>query len=187
MKTNHINSYPLGNQVEKRDDIDFEPDFKVIYERYFGLIEIYVIRNSGTSKDAEDLFQDVMIVLVEKLNKDNFQLRAKLKTYIMAIAKNLWLKKLRDTPKYEEFDFRNEKDFYEEMDVFIKKERGYREQLKFLFSKMTAHCDRLLRDIYYKLKSIVQIQKEYGYSSKHNATNQKHKCIKQLRELKSQH
>lgn len=163
-----------------------ENSFKIIYKQYYGLVENHVLRNSGNVNDAKDLFQEVMLVLAEKLERDDFVLTAKLKTYVLAIAKNLWLKSLRNTSKQEVFERKHDKYFYEEMQLSIEKEMSYSQRLKRLFTKMTAHCSRLLDDIYYKAKSILQIQQEYGYSTKHNAQNQKHKCIEQLRNLKDQ-
>lgn len=165
---------------------DKENSFKLIYEKYYGMVEAHVFRNSGNSSDAKDLFQDVMIVLVEKLERDDFVLSALLKTYIMAIAKNLWLKKLRGSRKNESWDYRHENNLFEEMQSSIEKETSYTDKLQKLFHKITDHCHKLLDDIYYKMKSILDIQKEYGYSSKHNAQNQKHKCVQQLRQLNDQ-
>lgn len=165
---------------------DKENSFKLIYEKYYGLIEYHVLRNSGDSDDAKDLFQDVMIVLVQKLERDDFVLSAKLKTYIMAIAKNLWLKKLRDSGKNVSWNYKHENNLFEEMQSSIERETTYTDRLQQLFHKMTDHCHKLLDDIYYKMKSILDIQKDYGYSSKHNAQNQKHKCVQQLRQLKDQ-
>jgi hypothetical protein len=38
--------------------------------------------------------------------------------------------------------------------------------------------------MFFENKNIETIQKEYGYSSRHNAQNQKHKCIEQVRKVK---
>jgi hypothetical protein len=38
--------------------------------------------------------------------------------------------------------------------------------------------------MFFKSKSIEDIQLEYGYTSKHNAQNQKHKCLQQVRKVK---
>jgi hypothetical protein len=38
----------------------------------------------------------------------------------------------------------------------------------------------------FKNKPIEQIQKDYGYSTKHNAQNQKHKCVQQIKKIKEQ-
>ena len=40
--------------------------------------------------------------------------------------------------------------------------------------------------ICFSSKKIEQIQKEYGYSSKQNAQNQKYKCVEQIRRVKEQ-
>jgi len=39
--------------------------------------------------------------------------------------------------------------------------------------------------MFFKEKAIELIQKEYGYSTKHNAQNQKHKCVEQIRKIKA--
>ena len=39
--------------------------------------------------------------------------------------------------------------------------------------------------MFFKNKNIEEIQKEFGYSSRHNAQNQKHKCIEQVRKIKN--
>jgi DNA-directed RNA polymerase specialized sigma24 family protein len=53
------------------------------------MVEYFILNNNGRTDDAEDIFQDTMIVLLEKLRQDDFMLTASIKTYIMAIAKNL--------------------------------------------------------------------------------------------------
>lgn len=71
--------------------------FSHIYTDHFQMVKKFVLINNGNISDAEDLYQDTMIILSRKLEDDDFKLTAKLSTYIMAIAKNLWYKKLRDS------------------------------------------------------------------------------------------
>ena len=80
------------------EDLQMESDqaYTFIYQKYYETVQRFILRNSGTSDDAQDIFQDTMLVVVEKLRKDNFRLTASLKTYVTAIAKHLWFKKLRD-------------------------------------------------------------------------------------------
>lgn len=158
--------------------------FGLLYKEYFPMVNRFVINNSGKIEDAEDLFQDTMIVLIEKLQQDNFHLTASIKTYIMAIAKNIWLKRLRKSYQEVEFsDLYNNK-FFEEIDIAIEKEKSYWDKLQNYMHQITEHCKGLIHDIFFKEKAIEQIQKEYGYSSTHNAQNQKHKCIEQIRRIK---
>lgn len=159
--------------------------FGRLYQSYFGMVDYYIIKNSGSTNDAEDIFQDTMVVLIEKLRQDNFQLTASIKTYIMAIAKNLWLKRLRNNRAAMDFELLYEDEFMQEIDLSIEAEKSYKDKLQNYMHKITKHCKGLIHDIFFKEKAIEQIQKEYGYTSIHNAQNQKHKCIEQIRKVKA--
>jgi RNA polymerase sigma factor (sigma-70 family) len=160
--------------------------FGQLYKEYFGMVNRFITNNSGRTDDAEDIFQDTMLVLIQKLRQDNFELTASIKTYIMAISKNLWLKRLRTVYRETEFTDIHNNQFYEEINIAIEQERSYKDKLQNYLHKITTHCQGLIHDMFFKEKSIEQIQKDYGYSTKHNAQNQKHKCIKQIRKMKDQ-
>jgi RNA polymerase sigma factor (sigma-70 family) len=160
--------------------------FGQLYKEYFGMVNRFVLNNSGRSDDAEDVFQDTMLVLIEKLRQDNFILTASIKTYIMAISKNLWLKRLRTAYRTTEFNDIHDNKFYEEINLAIDNEKSYADKLQNYMHKITKHCQGLIHDMFFKEKAIEQIQKEYGYSNKHNAQNQKHKCVEQIRKVKEQ-
>lgn len=160
--------------------------FGEMYKKYFPVVNRFVINNSGSEADAQDVFQDTMLVLVEKLRKDDFVLTASLKTYIMAIAKHLWFKKIRDAVQVVELSESQNQSFFEEIEQSIEHEKTYSDKLQYYMTKITDHCNRLLHDIFFKNKPIEEIQKQYGYSTKHNAQNQKHKCVEQIRKVKEQ-
>lgn len=158
--------------------------FGALYKEHFGNVRRFVLKNSGNAQDAEDLFQDTLLVFVGKVRQDDFQLTASTKTYLMAIAKHLWLKKMRGTALEVLFDEADNTSFYEQLQSSIDQETTYWDKLQYYLSKITAHCSRLMHDMFFRNKSIEVIQQEYGYSTKHNAQNQKHKCIEQIRKVK---
>jgi RNA polymerase sigma factor (sigma-70 family) len=160
--------------------------FGQLYKAYFGMVNRFVTNNNGRTGDAEDIFQDTMMVLLEKLRQDNFQLTASIKTYIMAISKNLWLKRLRNVSRETEFTDIHGNNFYEEISISIEQEKNYWDKLQNYIHKISDHCQGLIHDIFFKEKAIEQIQQEYGYSTKHNAQNQKHKCVEQIRKIKEE-
>lgn len=178
----------MSNYSSILEDLKTENNhaFGNLYKNHFAAVQRFVLRNSGSADDAEDLFQDTMIVLTQKLRLDNFILSSSVKTYIMAIAKNLWFKKLRDTKQETRLTPLLEETFYEELNLFIEQERTYTDKLYHYFHKITAHCKGLIHDMFFKNKSIEQIQEKYKYSSIHNAQNQKHKCVEQIRRVKEQ-
>ena len=160
--------------------------FGVMYKNYFTVVSRFITNNKGTNDDAEDIFQDTMIALVAKLRQDDFILEASVKTYIMAIAKNLWFKRLRSFNREMEFTDIQDNKYYEEISLAIEQEKTYWDKLQNYIHQITEHCKGLIHDMFFKNKPIEQIQKEYGYSTKHNAQNQKHKCVEQIRKVKEQ-
>lgn len=170
--------------IDLKEESNFA--FGELYKNYFKSIHHFVLNNNGSTSDAEDIFQDTMLVLVQKLRQDDFQLSASIKTYIMAIAKHLWLNKLRTSYRETELTDLHDHKFFEEITLSIEHEKTYWDKLQFYMTKITDHCSRLMHDMFFKNKPIEQIQKEHGYSSKHNAQNQKHKCVEQIRKVKEQ-
>lgn len=168
-------------------DLSTESNFAFgeLYKKYFSVINRFIVNNSGSSDDAQDIFQDTMLVLVEKLRKDDFILTASIKTYIMAIAKHLWFKKIRDSAHIIELSESHHQVFFEEIEFSIEQEKTYLDKLQLYMTKITDHCNRLLHDMFFKNKPIEEIQQQYGYSSRHNAQNQKHKCVEQIRKVKN--
>jgi RNA polymerase sigma factor (sigma-70 family) len=73
-----------------------------IYEKNFGLINALVMNNNGSEDDAEDLFQEALIIVFKRLReKENFEFSSTFDTYLYSIARLIWLKKLRDRRKME--------------------------------------------------------------------------------------
>jgi len=63
-----------------------------IYRKYFGVVAEYVIKNSGNYEDAEDLFDEAILALLEKKTlPENITFN----TLFTSIWHNLWLKELR--------------------------------------------------------------------------------------------
>jgi RNA polymerase sigma factor (sigma-70 family) len=160
--------------------------FAQLYKTHFGMVNRFVANNNGNTNDAEDIFQDTMMVLFEKLRQEDFILTASIKTYIMAIAKNLWLKRLRTAYREIEYTDSHDTKFHEGINLAIEQEKTYWDKLQNYVHKITEHCKGLIHDIFFKGKAIEQIQKDYGYATRHNAQNQKHKCVEQIRKVKEE-
>lgn len=58
-------------------------------------IRYYVFTNSGTEEDAEDLFQEAACAFVQMVRKGTFRGKSSITTLLFAIARRLWLFKLR--------------------------------------------------------------------------------------------
>jgi DNA-directed RNA polymerase specialized sigma24 family protein len=70
--------------------------FSLLHKFYFPSISYHIRQNNGSKEDAEDIFQEAIIVLLQKIREADFVLTSSLKTYLFAISKNLWFKRLCD-------------------------------------------------------------------------------------------
>jgi RNA polymerase sigma factor (sigma-70 family) len=181
--------------MKKRNEIIFsglklgdENAYNELYKHCYISVERFILKNRGTTQDAKDIFQDTMLILIEKIQSDNFELTATIDTYVYAVSKNLWLKKLRGISAHPEVPLTNLdcNYFKEEMMLIAEDEKTYLEKIKTLMAKLSAHCYHLLHSMIFENKGIKEVQKIFGYTTKHNAQNQKYKCVEQAKKVNEQ-
>ncbi len=66
-----------------------------IYKEYFPIIKFLVTENNGTSEDAEDIFQEALLVIFSKVTDEGFDLSCSFLTYLYSVSKNILLRKLK--------------------------------------------------------------------------------------------
>lgn len=73
-----------------------------IYKNTFNPVKQLILNNAGSDNDAEDIFQEALIIVFKKLKDDQkFVLTSAFTTYIYSISRLLWLKHLRNIKKIE--------------------------------------------------------------------------------------
>jgi len=161
-----------------------------IYQQHFKIVNGWLIKNGGTSADAADVFQEAMVVLFGKAENEDFRLTCSIGTYLFAVSKRLWYKKLqrqsRD-PVSLKYDTEGEEDEYgvaheEDINVHHEREVHY-EQLNTALDQIGEPCRSLLKAFYHNDKSMQEIAADFGYTNPENAKTQKYKCLTRLRKL----
>ncbi len=161
-----------------------------LYRQHFHIVNGWLIKNGGSSDDAADVFQEAMVVLFGKAEDENFRLTCSIGTYLFAISKHLWYKKLQRQSREPAFltqDVGSEDgDFgvaYED-DVNAHEEREtHYEQLNTALDQIGEPCRSLLKAYYHQDKNMQEIAADFGYTNPDNAKNQKYKCLTRLRKL----
>jgi len=158
--------------------------FQLLYKFYFPSIASYVKQNRGSIEDAEDIFQEAIIVLLQKVRQPDFVLTSALKTYLYAIAKNLWLKRLRSNKLISADEFENYRIESEPFSIEINPEKTKEEKIIIWLAKITANCQRILKALFYYQEPMDDVMKKMGWKNKHTAANQQYKCIQQIKKEK---
>ncbi len=71
-----------------------EACIRYLYREYFPAILFMVESNNGVYEDAEDVFQDGLVVLYRKLRQDKIKLSCSVKTFLYSVCRNIWLRRL---------------------------------------------------------------------------------------------
>ncbi|MBX9784231.1 MAG: sigma-70 family RNA polymerase sigma factor [Chitinophagaceae bacterium] len=160
--------------------------FGVLYASSFPAVLAYVTNHLGNNADAEDVFQEAMMVLLQKIRQPEFVLTSSLKTYLFAIAKNLWLKKLRDNKLITVESFEKFQQQTEPLSFELKTEPTKEEKVNSWFTKITENCQRISKAIFFYKEPMTSLMQKMGWKNKHTAANQQYKCIQQIKKEKEE-
>ena len=155
-----------------------------LYQKHFPMVLNFITANSGSEADAKDIYQEAIIVLYENIRSGEFRLISKLKTYIYAVARRLWLKQLKQKSRFTGEVKENERfdDWEKEMD---RQEKLNQQKLILAKSmdELGEPCRTILTDFFYRSLSMEEIAEKMGYTNAANAKNQKYKCFQRLKKL----
>ena len=160
-----------------------------VYRQHYPTIMHWITGAGGEDADAADIFQEAMVVLFEKARDEKFRLTCRIGTYLFAICKHLWYKKLEQRkrmPGSLPANTGNEDGFdaaYED-DIKVHEEREeHYAQLDVALDALGEPCRSLLRAFYHHDKSMQEIAADFGYTNPDNAKTQKYKCLMRLKKI----
>jgi len=153
-----------------------------IYKNSFNAVKQLVIHNAGSDSDAEDIFQEALIIIFKKLREnDDFKLTANFTTYIYSISRLIWLKHLKQIKKIEidplNRDMEERIEFEEPLPVEDKDLRMaiYQRTL----SQIPEDCQKILRLTAEDITSR-EIARQLGFRSEGYVRKRRHFCKEYL-------
>lgn len=175
-----INSKSISDQnlfewIKSNDSKLTSKAWDYIYQHYYPSVLKYVLKNNGNDVEAGDVFQDSLLILNRNIQSGSFKRESAIKTYLIGIAKNLWLKKLRDEGKKIKISL--EGDYMEpENETYITNTK----LLHDLISLLNEDCRKILADFYFYKKNMSEIKSIFNLSSDQAARTKKYRCLNKL-------
>lgn len=148
---------------------------------YFPVVKKMVLKNNGSKQDAEDIYQEALIILFRKVQEGNFVLSSSLNTYLYSVCRYLWSDTLKKQNKKIEFEKVESFIPDEEIEKDNHKESQYRIAEK-AFQSVGEKCKELLVLFYHKNQGFKQIAKDLGFASENVAKNQKYRCLEKAKD-----
>jgi len=168
-----------------RSDVAPDEAIRQLYRSQFGITKAYINQNNGSDEDAEDIFQEVVLVFIELVKKDKFRGESSISTFLYAITRNTWLNELkkRGRSKLRDEKFEKAKD-NTEMDIsHYMVNRELKTQLMRLIDSLGETCKKILLAFYYDNLAIKEILQNLQYENEQVVRNKKYKCLKQLEQM----
>lgn len=169
--------------LESSDRHENDRALSFLYQQHFRMLESFVLKHSGSNADAEDVFQDCLIVLYNQVKSGEFELRASIGTYLYAIAKNVWYKKFRTTNKETVLGETHEDIPVDENHLSVIEENEKSNAIAQMMKHLDEKCRRLLLLFYYERQRMKYIADEMGWGSEQVAKNQKAQCMRKLKDM----
>lgn len=162
---------------------------KSLYRNFPAIRKLIRSRN-GSTKDAEDIFQEALIILLRRAANPQFKLTAQLSTYLHGVCRLLWNEHLRNDIPAISFDTGLTIAEEAELNTCMQQEARVRLAEQVL-GELKERCRELLLLFYERQLSLKDIAAKMGFGTENSAKNQKYKCLDaartRLKELEQRH
>lgn len=154
----------------------------ILFEENRRPIYSYVTRNSGTADDAEDMLQESLVILWERVRSGRFEYAAKLSTFIFATVKNLWSRRL--AKQRREYPTELDPEIHSDanpsaLDAIIDAENV--ELVTKALARIGEQCRKLLTLYYWEELSMEEIAASLGFANAATAKAKKYQCKEALK------
>ena len=183
--TAEIHFLPTENVVLAMLERGDERGLVYLYKECRGAVHAHILRNNGSPDDAEDLLQEAIIILWERIRAGRYEHTAKMETFVVAVAKNIWLRRLshkrreqvEDQPVLEQMPDEGRTP----IDALMEEEQT--SHLAASMLKLGEPCRTILLLYYYEDQSMEEIARTIGFANADTVKSKKYQCKKALQKI----
>ncbi len=176
----HYSDYAIVEGLRLNSDFII----RYVYKEFFPAIRYFIKNNAGLEEDAEDVFQEALLVILVKIKDDNFELTSSFITFMYSISKNIWFQRL----KRKRMTLKNQDElthYLDTPDIGIEVHLEYEEKYQSFirqFEHLSEDCQKILR-LFLTDISTKEIAENMGYKSEFYAKTKKYLCKEALKKL----
>lgn len=156
-----------------------------LYAAHYPSVRQYVVQNSGTASDAQDVFQEAVTVLWLQVKEGRFTSNADPDPggFLFRVAKNKWLDVVRSAAH------RNMRVVHDEQFIPHPSEDDHADEerivrLRGVYEKLDDKCRKVLDQFYFERKDLASIAALMGVEEESIRTI-KYRCMMKLRAFRS--
>lgn len=160
--------------------------FKEIYKKTFPKVRKYILANSGSEQDVEDIFQDAILIFYNQLSSGKFQQEAPTDPYLYRIARNLYINLVKKHSRvYKTQLTEHPDDSQDSLLQMIEKEQKH--SFNKLFLLLDDRCRELLTLRIVQNRSMKEIVTKMGFANENVAKTMVYRSKMRLLNLAKRH
>lgn len=166
----------VNNSLSTRQN--HELFFITLYKKAFPAVARYIARRGGSLGEAQDIFQDALVIYYEKVVATPADNIVNEKAFLVGVSKRLWMQHYRLTCNSEPIG---------NVEVEMENNEALSTHKVLSYLKTAGEkCLQLLKACYYDGLKADDVAAQFDYSSAHSATVAKYKCLEKVRETVKQ-
>lgn len=168
------------DQIRKGD----EEALVTLYRTNQKQIAAFVMRNHGTKDDTEDLLQEGLVILWERVRTGSYEHTSRISTFIFGIVKNLWMRRLARARREIVASVEDDpppSNALSPLEELIESEESAR--IASALETLGDPCKKLLLLYYWEEISMDEIAARLGFANADTVKSKKYQCKKALQKL----
>lgn len=155
-----------------------EKPIAFLYKEY-PKIEAHALQMGLSKEVAQEIFNDSLILLIEKVEHPQFVLSSKLSTFLYGINHFLVKNELKKQQKSSNIEWTEVLEFSESILEYDFEKEEKLKRMEAVLAQISEKCQQIVRLFYFERKSMDAIAAELKFTSMNSAKTQKYKCIEQ--------
>jgi RNA polymerase sigma factor (sigma-70 family) len=156
-----------------------EINLKELYRKW-PIIRRYLKSFGCMGSNAEDIFQEALLILCRKMEDQSFKLEVDEIHFVKSTCKFLWYNQNRKAQKQQTFEL--DRDVEQINEDWLEKENQLTNIEKAILS-IGKQCQEILKLFYGKSMSMELIAQKVGLRNEKVAKAQKYRCIQKVKDL----
>jgi RNA polymerase sigma factor (sigma-70 family) len=152
---------------------------RYIYKTCYPDIRKLILTNGGNEFDAQDVFQEGMVKVYQKISDQGLELNCKFGTYLYSVCRFLWLQELEKRSASRQNTREVEEIIDDETANSLIREKTEQKLYEQHFSELSKDCQKVL-NMYFRNASMEEIAVVMGYKNVQIAKDKKFRCKKSL-------
>lgn len=173
------------NSLQSLRLIESGEAIRELYRTQWESVTNFIINQGGTRADAADIFQESVIILLEKIRLGTFRGESSPGTFLQAIARNLWLTEMRMRKRRNarELRYQSGEERVAPPAEPAEDHSASKVNLQQIILQLGNTCQKILRGVYYENRKMRELLQDFDFANEQVLRNQKAKCMKKLRAL----